>query len=132
MSKSPTVYAVEDDPVIRELLKHVFTLAKISMESYASADEFLKSYSPTNPGCILIDMNMPGMNGLELQRFLVSKGNNTPIIFLTGAATGQSTEAALKAGAVDFLAKPFVLGDLLNSVGMAIEMDLSNRYGNLQ
>lgn len=131
MRKTPTVYTVDDDPIIRELLEQIFKNAKISVESYASADEFLRSYSPTNPGCILIDMVMPGMSGLELQQALVAAGNYTPIIFLTGAAEVHFAVEALKAGATDYLEKPIESVALLGAVGKAMEMDLSNRYEKL-
>lgn len=131
MRKTPTVYAVDDDPLIRELLAQIFKNEKIALESYASGDEFLRSYSPANPGCILIDMVMPGMSGLELQRALVAAGNHTPVIFLTGAAEVQFAVEALKAGALDYLEKPIESVALLNAVGKAMERDLTHRYDKL-
>jgi two-component system, LuxR family, response regulator FixJ len=132
MRKRPRVFAVDDDPLIRDLLVEIFNNAKISVESYASAEEFLNSYSPADPGCILIDMVMPGMSGLDLQQLLVSKGNYTPIIFLTGSGKVQFAVEALKAGAVDFLEKPIVSKELLDVIGKAMELDMSNRYDKLE
>jgi FixJ family two-component response regulator len=132
MRKLPTVYAVDDDLFIRELLAQVFKNAKIPAEFYASADEFLRSYSSANPGCIVIDMVMPGMSGLELQQALTAKGNDTPIIFLTGSAEVHFAVEALKAGATDYLEKPIVTAALLQAVSKAMESDLSNRYDKLQ
>lgn len=132
MRKLPTVYTVDDDPAIRELLAQIFRSAKIRVESYACADEFLKSYSPANPGCILIDMAMPGMSGLELQQALAARGNYTPIIFLTGAAEVQFAVNALKSGAIDYLQKPIASAELLAAVARAMELDLRNRYDKLQ
>lgn len=131
LPKLSTVYAVDDDPLIRDLLEQVFRNADILVETYASADEFLLHYSPANPGCILIDMVMPGMSGLDLQKVLLTEGNYTPIIFLTGTAKVQFAVEALKAGAVDFLEKPVAPAELLDSVEKAMEVDLTNRYERL-
>jgi FixJ family two-component response regulator len=127
-----TVYAVDDDPDIRELLEQIFRNAKIQVESYDSAQEFLKGYSPANPGCILIDLAMPGMSGLELQQALEAKRNYTPIIFLTGAGEVRFAVEALKSGAMDYLQKPIVSAELLAAVARAMELDLGNRYDILQ
>lgn len=128
----PTVYAVDDDLFTRTLLEQIFDSAEMPVETFASAEEFLASYSPNNCGCLLLDMLMPGMDGLELQRQLTSRGNNTPVIFLSGADQISAAVSALKAGAVDFIEKPVEPAEILNSVNKAFELDKQLRYKRLQ
>jgi two-component system response regulator FixJ len=132
MTQSSTVYAIDDDPFILLLLEQILQGAKLRAETYSSAEEFLKSYSPANPGCILIDLVMPGVDGLELQRIIAEQGNHTPVIFLSGAAKVQFAVEAMRQGAVDFLEKPVLPKHLLDSVEKAIGLDLRNRYERLQ
>jgi FixJ family two-component response regulator len=126
------VYAVDDDSLVLSFLEHVLTEASISVETYGCAEDFLKSYSPANPGCILIDLLMPGMNGLELQEALSIQGNFTPIIFLSGAGNVSFAVEALKSGALDFLQKPIAAAELIHTVEKAFSQDLQNRYEQLQ
>ena len=128
----PTVYAVDDDLFTRTLLEQIFDSAEMPVETFASAEEFLASYSPNNCGCLLLDMLMPGMDGLELQRQLTSRGNNTPVIFLSGADQISAAVSALKAGAVDFIEKPVEPAEILNSVNKAFELDKQLRFKRLQ
>jgi FixJ family two-component response regulator len=132
MIRQPTVFAVDDDPLVLQLLEQVFAGASINVETFESATDFLQRYSPDNPGCILIDMMMPGMSGLELQETLIARNNHTPVIFLSGAAKVQFAVEALKAGAVDFLEKPIARDDLLQRVEQAMQLDMENRYKRLQ
>jgi len=132
MTYLATVYAVDDDPLVLLLLQKIFAATKLNVETYISGIEFLERYSPANPGCILIDMMMPGMSGLQLQETLTARNNYTPIIFLSGAAKVQLAVEALKAGAEDFLEKPIVRDDLLQRVEKAMQLDLENRYLRLQ
>ena len=105
MMAEPAVYVVDDDVIVRILLEKVFQAANINVETYASAEDFLATYSPNNSGCLLLDIMMPGMSGLELQEALVSLRNDTPVIFLTGSDEVKVAVKALKAGAVDFIEK---------------------------
>lgn len=132
MTLPSTVYAVDDDPFILSLLEKILKNANRAIETYASAEDFLRGYSPANPGCILVDMLMPGMSGLELQDVLLEQGNYTPIIFLSGAAKVRFAVEALKSGAVDYLEKPISAGQLVETVDRAIEQDMANRYERLQ
>ena len=132
MRAEPAVYVVDDDLIVRILLEKVFQAANINVETYASAEDFLATYSPNNSGCLLLDIMMPGMSGLELQEALVSLRNNTPVIFLTGSDEVKVAVKALKAGAVDFIEKPVVPKTVLKCVNRAMELDLKNRYERLQ
>jgi len=132
MQSEPTVYAVDDDLFTRTLLEQIFNSADLPVETYASGEEFLASYSPGNRGCLLLDMMMPGMDGLELQRQLASRGNNTPVIFLSGADQISTAVSALKAGAVDFIEKPVEPAEILSSVNKAFTLDQQLRYKRLQ
>jgi len=128
----PTVYAVDDDPIVRILLEALFDGADIPVETYSSAEEFLEVYTPDNPGVLLLDIIMPGMSGLELQQVLAVYGNNTPIIFLTGAAEVSMVIEALKSGATDFIEKPVQPTLVLDCVKTAMGIDLQSRYDRLQ
>ncbi len=132
MLAEPTVYAVDDDPIVLILLEALFEGADIPVKTYSSAEEFLAVYSPDNPGVLLLDIVMPGMSGLELQKVLAVYGNNTPIIFLTGAAEVDMVIEALKAGATDFIEKPVQPTKVLECVKSAMGIDLQSRYDRLQ
>ncbi len=132
MNSDPTVYAVDDDAYTRAALEQIFHTADLPVETYASAEEFLVTYSPANRGCLLLDMLMPGMDGLELQKHLISKGNLAPVIFLSGSDRVGTAVSALKAGAVDFIEKPIESTEVLRAVGSALELDQRNRFKRLQ
>jgi len=132
MPPEPTVYIVDDELIIRSILEDIFDAANLPVATYASAEDFLLTYSPDNPGCLLLDIIMPGMNGLELQKVLTAQGNNTPVIFLTGSGEVPIAVEALKAGAIDFIEKPVEAKTVLNSVKKAMELDLRRRYERLQ
>jgi FixJ family two-component response regulator len=132
MAPEPTVYIVDDELIIRSILEDIFDAANLPVATYASAEDFLLAYSPENPGCLLLDIIMPGMNGLELQKALSTRGNNTPVIFLTGSGEVPIAVEALKAGAIDFIEKPVEAKTVLNSVKKAMELDLRRRYELLQ
>ena len=132
MGSEPAVYAVDDDLLTRILLEEVFASANISVETYASAEDFLPSFSPDNSGCLLLDIMMPGMDGLELMSKLTDMGNRTPVVFLSGADEVATAVQALKAGAVDFIEKPVNPERVLRCVNHAMALDLQNRYQQLQ
>ena len=132
MPPEPTVYIVDDELIIRSILEDIFDAANLPVATYASAEDFLLAYSPDNPGCLLLDIIMPGMYGLELQKVLTARGNNTPVIFLTGSGEVPIAVEALKAGAIDFIEKPVEAKTVLNSVKKAMELDLRRRYERLQ
>jgi len=105
-SHSPTVHIVDDDAGIRDALTLLLECEGINAESYPSAESFLENYSPQQPGCLILDLDMPGLDGLGLQATLADRQAQIPIIFLTGKADVPMTLQAFRAGAVDLLQKP--------------------------
>jgi len=122
-----TIFIVDDDPSFRDSLQ--FLLGSVGLEArvFSSARDFLDGADPEAPGCLLLDLRMPGMSGLDLQEELGKTGIFMPIIFITGHGTVPMSVRAMKAGAVDFLEKPFDELDLLNAVHQAIEQDRKTR-----
>jgi len=129
---APTVYVVDDDLTIRILLGEVFKAAKLMVETYACAEDFLVAYRPENCGCLLLDIMMPGMNGLELQEVIAAQGNTTPVIFLSASNEVRVAVTALKAGAIDFIEKPVEPKVVLKRVKNAMELDQRNRNERFQ
>lgn len=126
----PTVFVVDDDAGLRRSLDWLFRSIKIPVETYASAQDFLDTFDPMRPGCLLLDVRMPGMSGLDLQRWLRESGHDLPIIILTGYGDVQSTVQAFKTGAFDFIEKPFSDQQLLGRVRQALDADQSRRAAN--
>tara|TARA_B100001540_G_scaffold166788_1_gene147536 strand:+ start:6654 stop:7283 length:630 start_codon:yes stop_codon:yes gene_type:complete len=128
MQNMTTVYAVDDDPTTLTLLRALLADADVQVETYESAESFLLAYSPERPGCLLLDVVMPGMDGLELQRTLDELGSDIPIIFLSGTAEVRTAVRALKAGAIDFIEKPLNATRIKRCVQYAVQLDLERRY----
>jgi FixJ family two-component response regulator len=120
---SPTVFVVDDDAAVRKALSRLLRSAGIGVAAFASPTEFLAQHDPVTPGCLVLDIAMPGFNGLELQTTLGEKGSVLPIIFLTGHGNVSKSVQAMKHGAFDFLTKPVKDKDLLPVVRAAIETD---------
>jgi len=123
---TPTVFIVDDYPPVRRSISRLLRAAGFAVAAFASAKEFLVQYDPQTLGCLVLDVAMPTLNGLELQRILEKAGSDLPIIFLTGQGDIPMTVTAMKAGAVDFLTKPFAARDLLDAVQRAVEKDTRN------
>jgi FixJ family two-component response regulator len=121
--KSPTIFIVDDDPAVLTGLSRLLRSAALSVESFSSPQEFLDQHDPRAPGCLVLDIAMPGLNGLELQEALTKRGSTIPIIFLTGYGTVPDSVKAMKGGALDFLSKPVDEKDLLAAIRIAIEKD---------
>lgn len=121
--QEPTVYVVDDEVEMLHSLMRVFRQAGLHAETYSSAAAFLEAYDPQRPGCLLLDLHMPGINGLELQKILQDRHCNLPIVMLTGYGDVQTAVIAVKAGAVDFMEKPFDDKALVESVRHALELD---------
>ena len=117
------VILVEDDPSFRRSTERLVRTAGFSIQSFASAQEALDSLRPNVPACLVTDVHMPGLNGLELQREMERSGWQIPIIFITGHGDIPMSVQAMKAGAVEFLTKPFRDQDLLDAIQSAIERD---------
>jgi len=116
MSAQLCVFIVDDDYAVRDGLALVLEVAGLSCQTFESAEHFLQNYSPDQRGCLLLDLNMPGLNGLELQAELIRRNIHLPIIFLTGYGDIPQTVQAIKAGAVDFLTKPMASRDLIKRI----------------
>ncbi len=135
MSKpsEPRVYVVDDDEAVRDSLKWLIESVGLQTTCFASADEFLQHCSPEAPGCLVLDIRMPGLSGLELQERMTQRGYTLPLIFITGHGDVSMAVRALKAGAFDFLEKPFGDQTLLDCVQQALrrDHDSRNKLGNL-
>ncbi|GMR07067.1 MAG: response regulator FixJ [Gammaproteobacteria bacterium] len=121
MNNGPTVYIVDDDPSVRDSLSWLLESENLATSIFASAEEFLDAYHHEWNGCITLDVRMPGMNGLELQEQLDQRGNSLPIIIITAHADVPMAIRAMKAGAFDFIEKPFLDEQLLNCLRRAIK-----------
>lgn len=120
-SVEKSVYIVDDDEAVRKALERSLEQRGYQVRSYASAEEFLESYQHTAPGCLLLDVRMPGLNGLELQEILTERKIPLPIIFITGHGDIPMSVRAMKGGAVDFLEKPYPVEMLIERVESAFE-----------
>ncbi len=122
-----TVYVVDDDPDSRRLIAGLLEAIFPRVEAFEAANEFLDVYQDDHPGCLVLDVAMPGMSGLELQKALADRDVQLPIVFLTGHANVQMAVGAMQAGAVNFLEKPFREQELWDSVRRAFELDSEQR-----
>src|ERR1700683_2295459 len=122
-----TVFVVDDDGPVRVALMNLIRSIGLRVELFASAQEFLRSKLPDVPSCLILDVRLPGLSGLDLQRRTTESGMEIPIIFLTGYGDIPMTVRAMKAGAVEFLTKPFRDQDLLDAIQQALERDRQTR-----
>lgn len=118
---------LDDDPGVRRSLSLALSLAGYEVEAYATAEDLLRGLDPAQPGCLVLDLRMPGMGGLEVQQALSARGCLLPIIFMSAFGDIPTTVRALKAGAVDFLEKPFSTDNLVARIDEAIETDRQQR-----
>jgi len=125
--ESPTVFVVDDDLSIREALKNLLRSVGLKVETFGTAKEFLERKGPDEPGCLILDVRLPGESGLDLQNYLAKAKIRIPIVFITGHGDIPMSVRAMKAGALEFLTKPFRDQDLLDAVHQAIERDHQNR-----
>jgi FixJ family two-component response regulator len=119
----PTVYVVDDDPSIRSALENLISSHGLRVETFPAAQEFLRGCPPDAAGCLVLDVQMPGLSGLDLQRELKEAGIHLPVIFITGHGDIPTTVRAMKAGATEFLTKPFGEQELLDAISQAVEHD---------
>lgn len=127
MQEPSTVYVVDDDPDMRKSLKRLMDSVNQPVREFATAQEFLDAYDPDSPGCLVLDVRMPGMSGVELQKALASKGFPIPVILVTGHADVAMAVEAMKRGAIDFIEKPFRAQELLDSIQRALGSDAEHR-----
>ena len=123
----PVVYVVDDDESLRDALSSLFRSVGLRVEAFASAAELLTASLPDVDSCLVLDVRLPGVSGLDFQAQLSRDDNNIPIIFMTGHGDIPMSVQAMKAGAIDFLAKPFRDQDMLDAVSAAIERDRARR-----
>lgn len=121
------VFVVDDDAGTRESLKNLIRSVGLRVEAFGSAQEFLASPRPDLPGCLVLDVRLPGASGLDLQKRLIESGIEIPIVFITGHGDIPMSVRAMKAGAVEFLTKPFRDQELLDAIHQALERDRSAR-----
>ena len=128
----PSIVVIDDDASVRRALENLFRSVGFDVELFGSPQEFLHSERPDRPGCIVLDVRFPGRSGLDMQRDLAAADAQLPIIFITGYGDIPMSVRAMKAGAIEFLTKPFRDQDLLDAVGAALEKDRTRRAGELR
>jgi len=125
--KESIVFVIDDDPSLRRSTGLLIEVAGFSVQTFGSAEEFLRGRRPDLPGCLVLDVRLPHLSGLELQQELSKAGVHIPIIFMTGHGDIPMTVQAMKAGAIEFLTKPFREQDLLDAIHRAIDSDRTAR-----
>lgn len=125
--QDPCVFIVDDEPDVRDAISLLVSSVDLNAESFASAREFLDAYDPARPGCLILDVRLPGMNGLEAQKVMRERGISLPIIFISGHGDIPMAVRAVREGALDFVEKPFRDDALLACVQRAVELDGENR-----
>jgi FixJ family two-component response regulator len=123
----PTIFIIDDDADIRAAIGGLLKSVGLRSETFSTAREFLDRQAPQGPSCLVLDVRLPGMNGLDVQRELAAVGISIPIIFITGYGDIPMTVKAMKSGAVEFLTKPFKDQDLLDAIYQALELDRMTR-----
>jgi len=126
------VFVVDDDALIRDALEQLVKSVGLKADTFASTLEFLGTELPDKPGCLVLDIRMPGLSGLDLQDELIKRGRAIPIIFITGHGTVPMSVRAMKAGAVDFLQKPFEDQELLDAIHHSIELNRLTRLERVE
>jgi len=128
----PTVFVIDDDDLVRAAIKGMLKSVGLHSETFGTAQEFLRSKRPDGPSCLVLDVRLPGVNGLDFQRQLVDAGLRIPIIFITGHGDIPMSVKAMKSGAVEFLTKPFRDQDLLDAIHQALDRDRVMRQQNTE
>ena len=127
MTGAPVVFVIDDDPSVRSSLKFLISTVGLQVESFDSAETFLKRKPPQTTSCLVLDVRLRGLSGLDFQRELAAKSIRIPIVFITGHGDILMSVRAMKAGAVEFLTKPFRDQDLLDAIRVALERDRARR-----
>ena len=132
IQQEATVFVVDDDPAIRKSLRWLIESVGLKVQTHELASEFLESYSPEILGCLVLDIRIPGMSGLELQEKLRERGYDIPVIIVSGYGDVPMAVRAMKAGAIDFLEKPVSDQVLLDYIQKGIETDIKNKQNRIQ
>ena len=127
MTGAPVVFVIDDDPSVRSSLKFLISTVGLQVESFDSAETFLKRKPPQTTSCLVLDVRLRGLSGLDFQRELAAKSIRIPIVFITGHGDIPMSVRAMKAGAIEFLTKPFRDQDLLDAIRVALERDRARR-----
>ena len=130
--RAPIVFVVDDDPSVRRSIKRLIGSVGLQVELFGSTQEFLLSKRPDAPSCLVLDIRLPGISGLDFQHELAEANIHIPIIFITAHGDIPMTVRAMKAGAVEFLSKPFREQDLLDAIQLALERDRARRQGDAE
>jgi FixJ family two-component response regulator len=126
-AEPPVVFVIDDDPSVRDALAGLLRSVGLAVLSFGSTQEFLQGERPDLPGCLVLDVRLPGRSGLDFQRELAQTGIHLPIVFITGHGDIPMSVRAMKAGAIEFLTKPFHDQELLDAVQLGIERDRARR-----
>jgi FixJ family two-component response regulator len=127
MSNEPIISIVDDDSIVREAIHDLIKSLGYEALAFASAEHFLQSHRVADTSCLIADLQMPGLSGLDLQDHLLANGYHTPVILVTAFPKKESRERALRAGAVSFLSKPFEESTLISSIDIALKRDREHR-----
>jgi FixJ family two-component response regulator len=127
MSDGPIVYVIDDDPSMRNAIEDLLQSVGLGIRVFPSAQEFLKAARPDAPGCIVLDVRLPGQSGLDFQRQISGTAMELPIVFITGHGDVPMSVRAMKSGAVEFLTKPFRDQELIDAIHTALERDRARR-----
>jgi len=128
----PTVFVIDDDELVRSAIQGMLKSVGLQSQTFATAQDFLRSKRPEGPSCLVLDVRLPGINGLDFQRQLADAGLRIPIIFITGHGDIPMSVKAMKSGAVEFLTKPFRDQDLLDAIHQALDRDRVMRHQNTE
>jgi FixJ family two-component response regulator len=123
----PTVFVIDDDPQVRAAIQGMLKSVGLRSQSFGTPQDFLRSKQPDGPSCLVLDVRLPGVNGLDFQRQLADAGVRIPVIFITGHGDIPMTVRAMKSGAIEFLTKPFRDQDLLDAINQALDSDRQAR-----
>jgi FixJ family two-component response regulator len=126
----PVVFVIDDSPSVRDALDSLIRSVHLNVQSFGSTEEFLQFKRPDAPGCIVLDVRLPGLSGLDFQREMVKSNIDLPVIFITGHGDVPMSVRAIKAGAIEFLTKPFRDQELLDAIYLGIERDRSRRQAS--
>ena len=126
MKTKPRAYVIDDDPAVIGALASLIRVIGFDVETFTSAEAFLEAYEAGGPACLVLDLRLPGMGGLELQKELIRRGSRLPIVFITGHGEADTAVEARKLGAVGFLEKPFQTQELFDNIQKAVAIDNEN------
>ena len=132
MTAPPLVSVVDDEPTIQQLFVQLGRLERLAVRTWTRGADFLAAFDESQPGCLVLDLNLPDMSGLQVLEQLAQRGSQIPVVFMSGLAKVSQAVAALKLGSLDFVEKPFAIDDMLAAIHRALDSDRERRATNLQ